>query len=432
MKLSVKILLIVTIFHIASCEQHDEISKPVIEILSPVENQQYILPDTVTIEFDVKHNSIIEYIKVSIDNSNYIPLTQHEFIYPSENNFKGKVKLALGTLSNSIKKPPYYIHITVGDLNDIHQEYLKVDLKNSELKNKGFCLVVDKGVDVLELCYYNSEANLQFTSTIEGNYEYSESSITSGSIIIATSLPHLCRSFDFMNGELKWKDEPQLPYPEYTGIKVDEDLVYLSTSIGRIIGLRAVGGLKAFTTKVLPDSIPNNICVTSKYLIADFTPRNSGMNSWVSYHKQTGSKFQVFQTNLETIDIQSIDNSKVLFFCNDLSKGVIITFDIESNLIEQTVSAPDILVHHISRIDNNNFILSDERSILVFNQHNNSFTKILETEFDIIDMKYDTISNQINLAYNNMTEIISYPNLIITSTILSDYSIQAMELVHGY
>lgn len=434
MRSYVKIVSVLFLFSLFdSCSKEKKVISPVIEIISPEYNQIFLLPDTINVNLTVTHTARIEYIRISIDNKNLTPLSEQSFIYPIGTTYQGNVQLELNIIPDIIMKLPYYVHIVVSDFYQLHHYYLEIELKNSDKFFKGFFLIDESSINRLTINHYDSLAEKMFDTIINGDFIDSDISSSSELLYINTTTPDLSRSFNVENGNLEWTQMPQLPYPEFTGITVDDNMIYLSTAIGRIIGLTTNDGLQVFTTLVLPDTIPNNVCVTNKYLLADFTLRHSQKQVWVSYYKQTGSKYQVFPTDYETENMYYNDVSdKMILFCNKQNTGQVITFDIETNL---TLGEPIIFDNNINyscRIDNDKYLFSSEKSIYLFNYSYSSFVKVYQTNQDIVDLDFDDLSNKVFIVQSQKLEIISYPDFNYITSVDSENILKSIELLYGY
>jgi len=430
-------IIIVSVFILfslfASCSKEKKVISPVVEIISPGYSQLFLLPDTIIIKFNITHTTSIEYIRTSIDNKNLTPISEQNFIYPVGITYQGNVQLELSIIPEIIMKSPYFVHIVVSDFNQLHHYYLEIDIKNSDKVYKGFFLIDESSINRLTINYYDSLAEKVFDTIINGDFSDSDISSSSELLYINTTTPDLSRSFNIKNGNLEWTQMPQLPYPEFTGITVDDNMVYLSTAIGRIIGLTTNDGLQVFTTLVLPDTIPHNVCVTNNYLLADFTLRHSQKQVWVSYYKQTGSKYQVFPTDYKTENMYYNDVSdKMILFCNKQNTGQVITFDIVTNI---TLGEPIIFdnnINHSCRIDNDKYLFSSEKSIYLFNYSYNSFVKVYQTNQDIVDLDFDVLSNKVFVVQSQKLEIITYPDFNYITSIESENTLKSIELLYGY
>lgn len=425
-------LILLTLI-LASCSKDGKVNDPVVEITAPGHKQLFLLPGNVSVSFNVKHDRPIEYIRVSVVNKNMTSVSDHDFLYPESNEYHGDVDLPLSTLPEAISLPPYYVHVVVSDFSEINHTYLEIELMNGKLKYKGCFLIERPGIDMLNINYFNAQHQKGFSTGASGNYSGSGISANADMLYLITGTPHLARAFHCENGELAWTKDPQLPYPEFNRVLAYNNIVYFSTGIGRIIGLTGDEGTQVFTTPVLPDSIPVNMCTTANYLVADFKSRNSNSKLWVTFYKQTGSKCHVFPTNYETIALHGLEHgNKLVAFCNDGSTGQIITFDAENNIIENKVTINNNVIQQSCKIGENDFLFSTDNKIFRFNGQDQSYAKITETTEIIVDMKFDHADSRLFVVHPNKAVILSYPGLNEITTIETPCSLKGVELKFGH
>ncbi len=213
----------------------------------------------------------------------------------------------------------------------------------------------------------------------------------------------------------------------------NNNITYVSTEIGRIIGLAHETGNQIFTTPVLTDSVPFNICLTKDYLISDIRLRNSNSKAWVVYYKQTGAKHEVTTTNFETTKLYGDSKSNTMIaFCNINNVGEIITYNATNGSIENRLKADNIKINQSCKIDEYNFIFSSNKLLFHVDIQNNTMNQIAVADDDILDIEFDIINNKIILVYSNKAEVLSYPSLTITKTIESDNELNGIELLYTH
>ncbi len=434
MKLILKLVSLILISWILySCAKNIKINEPIVEIYSPVFKQQYLLPDTVYVSFRVEHNKPVEYIRISIDDKNIIPVSNQEFLYPEGNNYEGDLYLPVSLLAEDISIPPYYFHVVVSDFSEINHTYREISLLNKEIKYNGCFLIGKSGINMLNINYFDHKFQQKLTTSTNGNYSGSGISANANMIYLITNTPDLVRAISCDKVNIIWSKEPQLPYPEFNSVLVENKLTYFSTAIGRIIGLTNDEGIQIFTTPVLPDSIPINICSTTDYLVSDFSLRKSNSKAWVSFYKKTGNKFQVFPTNYETVSMYGGNNNNLItLFCNKNSIGSIIQYDIVHNNIETKLELNNIEIHRTCEIDENNFLFSSNGELFQFNKDNQSYVKIKDVDDTIVDLKFDNLNDRLFVLHPNRVDIYSYTGFTKITTIESTNLLKGIELKFGY
>lgn len=432
MKILFQIIAILFIYNIiSSCSKHDELSEVSIEIIAPNKGDAIQLPDNVQVELIATSNKPIEYIRISIDNKNLTPLSDRIFIYPTGSNYSGTVDLFLETLPEIVRVPPYLIHIAINDFSEVHHFYQEINLVMEEVRFKGLLSCEERSVVGLTINLYNDQNNLLNSLQIDGNFLASTADNNSN-YFLSTNTPELVRGIDMQEGEIIWQKDPQLPYPETSHMYIDGSSLYLSTAIGRIVGVRANDGSQFFTTLVKPDTIPNHLTATEKFLFASCSMRKSNNLIWTSYYKETGSNYYQYPTEFETVSLFPDGNDKAIIFCNKDDIGNIVLFDIESNQIESSFQLNDIKINKVDRVDPFRYFISNNNSVFLFDLTDNSIHVVYESSDSIVDLKYEKINQKIYISTSLKIDIISFSNFIPVGSISSSNKLVAIELIYGY
>jgi len=427
------ITLFTMLFTLSSCKKPTNYKEPEVEIITPYNNQSFTLPGIVNIHFVVKHDSPIEYIRVSIDNKSIIAVSENYYFDSIGNVFEGNIGIPVGILSEHYMKPPFYVHIAVSDYNELNHTYLKIDLNNSELEYSGLFVVHKHAINELGVDYYNQQFNKKYTFNTDGNFKSASISSSAKLLYVASTIPDKVVAFSCIDGEKLWIKEPQLPYPEFNTLTVNDNKVYASTEIGRVIGLNGDVGTQVFSTEILRDTIPYNVCFTKDYLIANFRLRNSSSKVWVSFYKETGKKYRVKTTNFETVDIYEIKNeNSTVMFCNSGSSGQIIKFNVESNSIERIISIDDIEIDNSFMIDKSSFLFSSNNCLYHFMWESEKITKIFEFSYSIVDIEYNKVDNELLIAFYDKVLVFSYPDMNLVKSVGNYDLIEDIEARYSY
>ncbi len=427
------ISIILLLWILISCNKKSYVKEPIVNIYEPVNKQVYVLPDEIHIDFSVEHDKPIEYIRVSIDNSEMTHVSNAYYYYPEGNSYNADFNLPVEILQEKVVAPPYYMHIVVSDFATVSNTYREVELSNGKMKYKGCFVVAKHGVNILKISYLDDLFNIKYNFGISGNYMASGISGTLGRLIIATRLPDYVRAYNSNDGNREWIKVAQLPYPLFNNIRIDKGKVYISTGIGRIIALDNGTGSQLFNTPVLRDTVPGNICLTNDYLISDNTLRNSGLRLWISYYKPTGVKYNMFITNFETVDLYAVGTlNYMIAFCNNGTSGHIITFNVDGNYIYSDFVITDKNINHSCKIDSENYLFTTDKGIFSFSRNSEAIVKVSDIEEGVVDIEYNYINNQVLIVHFNKIDIFSYPSFNKIEDIEMLDSIRDVELLYGH
>ncbi len=433
MRLVLKILffVVLTIFAV-SCKKTTEKIVPNISILSPESKQLFTLPDTVKVVFNVSHTSDIKYIRVSIDNKNIIPVSGQIFIEPDSNIYNGTVLLPINHLITKDLQPPYYVHIVVDNYSQESSAFREIELRNADNHTSGYIIISKSNIDKINVNYFNDTFDFESSVAMDGNFRDSDISSSSEIICITTTIPDKAIALNSIVGNVIWENNPQLPYPKFNKVLIDNNITYISTRIGRIIGIDNIGGNQIFSTPVLPDSIPNNICVTNNYLFSDFSLRNGNSTLWTVFYKQTGAKYKVILNQVSTLSMYSIDNKDdIICFANTETAGQILYFSFSDNDFTIIKFVDDTIVK-TCKISNNTFLYTSGSGLWQYSYNNNSVTKLIDIDDSLVEIKYNSVTDEILLVYPSKIMIYSFPDMLHIKNIELESAISAVEIKYDY
>lgn len=433
MKTTLKIIIIfVILVFIVSCAKEKEITSVDIVIYSPELNEIIQLPDTVSVQFDVTLDKPIEYIRISIDNKDLTPLSKREFIYPEGNSYAGDVNMPIDILPSQVKHPPFTVHFAISDFNKVHHYYMVIELINKEITFKGALFIESKPLNKLDLRFFDAEQQNIRSMNIDGNHSVSAASPYQEISFVATTVPFLVTAINLTTEENIWYKEPQLPYPKTTGLAAYDNIIYISSEIGRVIGLTIQDGSQVFTTLVKKDTIPQNIAITEKYVFTNCNLRNSNNKVWTSYYKETGSSYLTYPTEFETVEMFAKNDNKVIIFGNSDSTGRITLFDVELNTIEDSWSIENLIINNVCKVDLSTYLFSCGNKIYTYNTdyQNHEFVYIMDNI--IVDLQYEILSKTIYAGTIYRTDLISFLENTLQTSINSSNELNAIKLIYGY
>ncbi len=415
-----------------SCSKDQNPEAPTVEIYNPIINETVYLPDTILVEYYVSQSRPISHIKISVDNGNNIPITRSMYEYPTENNHSGIVEISIDKLSAATTNPPYYVHIAIGDFSTENHYYQEIKLQNKETKFIGFATIDEKPINIVEIKFHNTDYDIYKTTEVNGIFSGSTKSNFLDQVYISTKLPELVTAFEINTGQPMWNKEPQLPYPEFTGLNSADEKLYISTAIGRIIGVSEKDGSTIFTTPVLKDTIPRNTISTDNYIFADFTLRTSNRKVWASFYKPTGIKYLWYPTVYNTIKIFPSTNDRAIIFTNEGGLGQAVLFDLESNIIETILATFNHKVDIVCEINVDQYLISDNNVIHRFNLSDQSTNWVYETTDSIIGIEYETITGNVMVIMAERVKVLSYPNFNAINEIHGFNNLKSIELLYDY
>lgn len=434
-KLKFRILLLYLLplfFLLQDCGKKEELAPPTITITVPKENMSFNLPTKMLVEFTVKGSQLMKYIKVGIDGKNQVPLFSSKYIYPETSDITTSVELELGTLSPQ-DEGPYYLHIIADDGKNLHHKFQPVDLVNATLKYKGFYLFTRPSVNRIKIQYFDEDFNASQFYDLDGEFVDAATSIKNDMLFVATTVPGNLYALEFEDQTVKWKQQPESPYPEYTDLFEDGNYLYVGYENARITALSEITGLQKIGTKTLIDSVPEKIGVSGNYFIGDFKQRTGPKRTWVSFYRVTGAIMQKFQSEIKVVGFfTSAVEGAIDFIGNENGTGILGRYNFEGNqVIDQSV-INEGEIGCCCKIDNINYLVSVGKTIYNISVAGGSYSDFIVSDSENKWLEYDQVNKRVFVISGNSIQIYNFPDAELVKTIESSSEIKTARMRFGY
>lgn len=382
------------------------------------------------VELSVSSEYNIKFIRASVDNSDLAPIFGTSFFYPEDKNAQLAFSLDMDAFPTT-SSAPYYLHIAVDDGIKLSHKYLEVILVNAPLKYQGFNLVTC--TNKTHISWYNSNNVEQKTYTLNGNVGDAASSIASQLFYITTTIPDRLYAFKQDNLEIKWEKEPEMPFPYYTDLKVDQNFLFVGYGNERIDAFDGQSGFLQIGTPILVDSVPKKIGVADSFFIGYFEKRTGVVKTLVSFYLATGATYNKLETDIEVLEFYPTGQTNILdIIGNKNDKGYVATYYFDDNKLKDLMVFEEGPFSHSSRLSEGVYMLSIENRIYKLDKNTNTFNLVLTLISDVVDIQFDHINQRVFVAQMDGIEIYSYPGLQQLGSILSDKSVKAIRLSFGY
>ncbi len=416
----------------SGCKKETTYFPPDIEIILPENHTTFKLPAAVKIKVRVRSSNSLNYVRISIDNSELIPVLGQRFIYPSVSDTLIEYEQFIQNQPLG-ETGPYVFDVAVDDGKQVTRVFRDISFVNNPVHYKGFYLFTRPGINETQIDYYDRSNTGHPFATMNGELVSAAFSDYSDLLFVATTIPSRLFAFQYEDQELIWDETPEQPYPEYNYLLADENLLYIASENERISLLQQQSGYQKAGTGLLFDSIPEKIGVNSDFFIGDFRLRHSGQRAWVSFYKTTGHVHRRFSTFITVVDFYPFkDNSGFYVIGNRDGKGLFGIYNSEGNFLSGETPLETGDLSHTARIDYRFFLLTDERTLYRLDIVNKMAVVIKQFEQEIVDMAFDRENNRVFIADRDSVRIFSYPNMELQAALSSGAPVKAVKLRFFY
>jgi len=414
------------------CKKEDTYIPPEIEIISPLNNNLYKLPGTVRISVKIKSPARINYVRISFDNEEMIPVLGQKFIYPTVRDTLIEYDEFISNIPPG-ETGPFIFQVAVDDGKQITRVYRDIRFEDAPVHYKGFYLFTRPGINETGIEYYDSTNIPNLFADLNGELVHTAFSSFNDLLFIATTIPSRLYAFEFEDQYLQWTKTPEQPYPEYNYLNADENLLYVATDNERISLLFQQSGYQKVSTELLFDTIPDRIGVSNDFFIGDFRLRHAQQRAWITFYKSTGNVYHRFSTFINVTDFYSFTgNSGFYVFGYENGKGLFGIYNLDGNFISEETSLKTGILTHTARVDYRLFLVTDEKALYRFDLVTKMIVKVKQFEEEIVDMALDAENSRVFIAGKNRVRIFAYPDMELLAELPSGAPVKAIELRYYY
>jgi hypothetical protein len=240
-------------------------------------------------------------------------------------------------------------------------------------------------------------------------------------------------AFEFEDQAIKWQQQPELPYPEYTDLYEDGKYLFVGYENERIAALSEITGSAKINTKTLVDSVPEKIGVSGNYFIGDFKKRSGQGRAWISFYKETGAVYGKFQSDIMVVEFYSSREEGLIDFTgNKESKGIFGQYDIENNDVKNQKVVNEGEITYCCKLNETNYLIAVGSNVYSITIDGNDQSLFTSGNFEIVGLDYDSVGSRVFVITRNTVQIYNHPNAQLLKTITSSEEIKAVRLRFGY
>lgn len=419
-------------FGLGGCSKEEVIPPPVVEIISPSENEPIYLPGEIHFHVVLKSSSSIKFIQVNIENYTQVPVFEPKQYFPDQQTVEIDESLSFNLLPQG-QHPPYFLHLRVIDGSGTNNFYQEINLSNPDLKYLGFYLTTRPSVNKTEVFFYDENLNESSFLAVDGEVQETEVSTYQDMFYLTTVNPAKLKAYAFEDQYLAWEVLPDLPNPEFTDLHFTENYLFAGTANGRIKSFFVTTGNPGVMAKRLSDSIPLSVSTSNGYIIGNYFSKKGNNYTLAVFYRATGILFQKRPLNFDVVDLYFEKYGfGFLVFGNNGQKGTMALYQPLNNSIPESFDIDEGIILRTEQFDQDRFFLNIDKNVFLFNSVDKSNKKLLSFEDDIVDFVFDDIKNNLFVAFSDRVEIYSYPGMEKIATQMATFPVKTIELRRAY
>lgn len=382
-RVSAIVLILLTMF---SCQKQNEIPVPVIEILSPANNQGFTVGDTILFQSNITAFSEIESIRTGLVDQVLAPVFPAKVFYPGAS--EASVFHEIPVDDPYMETGNYRLQIVVAYEGRLKHNY-------REIKIKGIDKTLDK-VIVLENAgpqqtrIHILRPDLSFDSAFISPHSY----LNSGSVARHSMLyylkqePTVLYAFSDKKFDLEWAMEVALPFPVATDVYAG-DLFYVSSGNGDIWGYDA-SGFNEFQTERIQNHTCEDFSVNEVYIAAEFVSYSGAQRFIAVFYRATAAEKNRRITYFDIREFVPLESGFLIF--RDSPGGFsIMLLEPEEMVLTELLQITGRDFKDVVRVSDETIIVSDDAGLWEYNVPLNRLTRVSDIASG--QLRYDEVRN---------------------------------------
>ncbi len=188
-----------------SCSDKAENKVPVIIISSPIENQQFILPDSIQVIAGISDDRKITNLMVGLVNSDFISVIPMIYLYPGSSEYQLEVQLALDKAD--IATGDYYLFIRAEDEEGFKNEYLSLKIIGIPEELEKLIVLTETGNAQIGVLSFEPEGGEEFLFAVNSDFSSSEIDSKNRMLYISGINMYDVTAFNIDTKQMEWQRE---------------------------------------------------------------------------------------------------------------------------------------------------------------------------------------------------------------------------------
>ncbi len=429
MKFKTAIAYLFIIIFCISCKKSKDENAPVITIVKPYENQQFSVPDTITVEISVEDETTLTQVEITLTDENKVPVLATTSIVPQNKKINITVPYSIDDIS--LTSGSYYIHVRASDGTNIHDSYRTIYLNEVPKELKYIYILTHENSTTIHMLRKTPNESPQQLFDINGDFSSSSASSKFQQFYTCGKIFGDLNAYSVPGNTVAWfvpvVSDPPSPYFNY--INYFNNILYVSFYYGYIRGYKNDGSV-AFAANSPNGSYPIKLFADKNYLFAEHLIQSGYSRIFGVYYLATGALKQWIDIDYNVVDIFEKDDDNIFIFANKNGQGIIRLYTISENGTWEPHTLPAGKINSVSQVDENNYIIAIESGLYKYQYNNNSLTDYVPGS-NVASVKYEPTTSEIYTASGNELKIYDYNSHSFINTITFADSILDFQFIYN-
>ena len=420
------VLFVILCLH-ACQEKEEDPSHPIIQINSPPAFSVFNVWDTINVSGTVYSERPVKSLQVSLVNNSNVPVATPVGIIPELSSFDFHQELVIDNAN--LQSGSYFIMVKVADEYNTVRTFQPVDVNgiNQELRR---LLVVTK-LNTLKSNVLIVDSAYNVSQILGVSKEYVGSAVSSDhqQFYYITPNPSLLMTYDLNDTVLDWEYSAQSPYPVYENIYYEDNLIYLATQNGDVIGVDYQGDRK-FGTVTHNDRVPTEIYKHHDLIITDQRTRSNTFRYFTLFYASTGAFANQHQTDLEVVKFFSRNDEEIIAFGNQFDQAQVKVYTVMLNNTYEPSSMPPGKLNNAVQINDIEVLLAMDNGVFLYNMANFQYYQVIYLD-NVSAMAYDPLNSLLCISVDTKIYFYNYPGSGFQNTINMNFQVLNLHFLYN-
>ena len=421
------LLLILAILLLGSCKKDDSVTRPTLDLISPVENAAFNTGDTMEIIGNINHNTTINTVKIVIKDGSNNTVTVPKYLYPASSTYHLEIEYVID--APSLVSGTYVLVIGISD-GQMETNFF-VNIRITGVDKFFQKAIVLCRPSILKTYIYSLDSGWHQQNILNLNYGFIDSDISSKErkLYVVKPQPSILYAYDLDDPVPDFWLDASPPYPVFHNVYYNDPLAYVSSANGDIKGLNSFGNT-TYLTPQNQDTIPLLLQRHNNVMLS-YCKRRGGPEHVV---RQNYMGTGVLRTYLKVIfNIAAMfeaDNDFCLLFTDNESNSEIHWYHVEENYLDLHINLPEGNIRDVVKISGTDYLIAHDAGIYHYSYKN---TYAVEWKFglDIDFTAFDATRQYLFTAKGQTLTVFRVDTGDLIKQISMPYPVYAIHIQHN-
>ena len=383
------ILVVAAVFY--GCSKREEISPPVIEILSPGKNASFTFGDTIDFRLRVTSYHMISSVKTGLVDENLSQVLLQKTV--TVGAFEADVSHAIPVDDPYLISGSYRLQAVVSYEGRLKHDYLNISVSGLEKSMKKMAVISYAGPQQTRIDIFSSSYRRDSVLTVPYSFSHAASLAGASLFCFLKKEPAVVYAYSDETFLPEWSTGIPLPYPRSNAVLSSAGLLFISTGNGNIMGLDGNGSVQ-FLTPQWEGFSARSFSINERFLVAEMVSLPGAERSIAVFYMATATEKNRRLFNNDIYSILPYGEEFLLIHAVANGYGVSLLDPVQMTLTAQN-SLNGRTFHDAERLGESSFLILDDNELVEYDPRLNRFTTLMAT--DSQGLEVDEVSGNIVL-----------------------------------